>query len=39
MEIWLAPMQATNLFSPIRVEVPTWIGRISAVPAYFGQGG
>lgn len=39
MEIWLAPMQATNLFSPIRVEVPTWIGRISATPAFFGKGG
>lgn len=36
MEIWLAPMAQTNLFTPIRIEVPTWIGRVSAVPAFFG---
>ena len=37
MEIWLAPMEGTNLFSPIRIEVPTWVGRVSAVPSYFGS--
>ena len=36
MEIWLAPMAATNIFSPIRVEVPTWLGRVVAEPAFFG---
>lgn len=37
IEIWLAPMEKSNLFSPIRIEVPTWIGRFSAVPVYFGS--
>ncbi len=37
MEIWLAPMQQSRVFSVIRVEVPTWIGTVSALPAYFGQ--
>ena len=36
MEIWLAPMAKTALYSPIRIEVPTWIGTVSAVPRYFG---
>lgn len=36
MEIWLAPMAKTNLYTPIRIEVPTWIGTFSALPAYFG---
>jgi hypothetical protein len=36
MEIWLAPMEKTNLYTPIRVEVPTWVGRVVAVPTYFG---
>lgn len=36
MEIWLAPMAKTNLYTPIRVEVPTWIGTFSAVPKFFG---
>lgn len=37
MEIWLAPMARTNFYTPIRVEVPTWIGNFSAVPEYFGK--
>ncbi len=36
MEIWLAPMAQTNIFTPIRIEVPTWIGRVSAQPSFFG---
>ncbi|MGI9402238.1 MAG: DUF3108 domain-containing protein [Rhizobiaceae bacterium] len=36
MEIWLAPMERSNVFSPIRIEVPTWIGRFTALPEYFG---
>ena len=36
MEIWLAPMAATNVFSPIRIEVPTWLGRVVAQPSFFG---
>ncbi len=36
MEIWLAPMEKTNLYTPIRVEVPTWVGTVVAVPTYFG---
>ncbi|GIL00409.1 MAG: hypothetical protein BroJett030_03080 [Alphaproteobacteria bacterium] len=36
MEVWLAPMARSNLYTPIRIEVPTWVGRVSAVPAYFG---
>lgn len=36
IEIWLAPMNKTNLYTPIRVEVPTWIGTFSAIPRYFG---
>lgn len=36
MEIWLAPMQATNIFTPIRIKVPTWIGNFYANPTYFG---
>ncbi|MCG6857147.1 MAG: DUF3108 domain-containing protein [Salaquimonas sp.] len=36
MEIWLAPMAKTNLYTPIRIEVPTWVGTFSALPDYFG---
>ncbi|MFK7901694.1 MAG: DUF3108 domain-containing protein [Nitratireductor sp.] len=36
MEIWIAPMQATNVFTPIRINIPTWIGRFTAEPTYFG---
>lgn len=36
MEIWLAPMAQTNVFTPIRIEVPTWIGRVTAQPSFFG---
>lgn len=36
MEIWLAPMQATNIFTPIRIKIPTWIGSFYAEPTYFG---
>ena len=36
MEIWLAPMAKSNLYTPIRVEVPTWVGTFSAIPRFFG---
>ena len=36
MEIWLAPIAATNLFTPIRIVVPTWLGSFYAEPEYFG---
>ena len=36
IEIWLAPMNKTNLYTPIRVEVPTWVGTFSAIPRFFG---
>lgn len=36
MEIWLAPMAKSNLYTPIRIEVPTWVGTFSAIPDYFG---
>ena len=36
IEIWLAPMAKTNLYTPIRIEVPTWVGTFSAIPDYFG---
>lgn len=36
MEIWLAPMAGTNVFTLIRVEVPTWVGRVVAEPKFFG---
>ena len=36
MEIWLAPMAKSNLYTPIRIEVPTWAGTFSAIPDYFG---
>lgn len=36
MEIWLAPMARTNVFSPIRIEVPTWLGKVTAMSSYFG---
>jgi hypothetical protein len=37
MEIWLAPMEVSNLYTPIRIEVPTWVGTFSAIPSYFGS--
>ena len=39
MEIWLAPIAGSNIFTFIRIEVGTWIGRFSAVPKYFGAAG
>lgn len=36
MEIWIAPMQATNVFTPIHINIPTWIGRFTAEATYFG---
>ena len=36
IEIWLAPMAQTNLYTPIKIEVPTWVGRFTAIPDYFG---
>lgn len=36
MEIWIAPIQATNVFSPIHISVPTWIGRFTVEATYFG---
>lgn len=37
MEIWLAPMARSNIFTPIRIEVPTWIGKVTAISSYFGD--
>jgi hypothetical protein len=37
MEIWLAPTGDGSLYTPIRIEVPTWIGHFSAVPRFFGE--
>jgi hypothetical protein len=39
MEIWLAPIAGTSLFTPIRVDVPTWVGTVVAYPTYFGASG
>jgi hypothetical protein len=39
MEIWLAPIGGTGIFSIIRVEVPTWVGTVTAVPTFFGTAG
>lgn len=36
MEIWIAPIQATNVFTPIHINIPTWIGRFTAEATYFG---
>lgn len=36
MEIWLAPLEKSNFYSPIRIEVPTWVGQFTAIPTYFG---
>lgn len=36
MEFWLAPITGTNIFTPIRIEVATQYGKITAVPQYFG---
>lgn len=36
MEIWIAPIQATNVFTPIHISVPTWIGRFTVEATYFG---
>lgn len=37
MEIWLAPTADSQVFTPIKVVVPTWIGNFTAEPRYFGQ--
>ncbi|MEM7464945.1 MAG: DUF3108 domain-containing protein [Pseudomonadota bacterium] len=37
IEIWLAPMENSSLFTPIRIEVPTWIGKFTAIPVFFGS--
>jgi hypothetical protein len=39
MEVWLAPMAGTSLFTPIRFDVPTWVGTVIAYPSYFGNSG
>jgi hypothetical protein len=39
MEVWLAPMAGSSLFTPIRFDVPTWVGTVIAYPTYFGNGG
>ncbi len=39
MEVWLAPMSGTSLFTPIRFDVPTWVGTVIAYPTFFGNGG
>jgi hypothetical protein len=39
MEVWLAPVSGTPLFTPIRFDVPTWVGTVVAYPTYFGQSG
>ncbi len=36
MEVWLAPIAGTALFTPIRFDVPTWVGTVVAYPTYFG---
>lgn len=36
MEIWIAPIQATNVFTPIHINIPTWIGSFTAEATYFG---
>ncbi|MCU0790510.1 MAG: DUF3108 domain-containing protein [Nitratireductor sp.] len=36
MEVWLAPISGTELFTPIRFDVPTWVGTVIAYPTYFG---
>lgn len=36
MEIWIAPIQSTNVFTPIHISIPTWIGRFTAEATYFG---
>ena len=36
MEVWLAPIARSNIYTPIRIEVPTWIGHVTAVPDHFG---
>jgi hypothetical protein len=39
MEVWLAPISGTPLFTPIRFDVPTWVGTVIAYPTYFGEAG
>ncbi|MFK5978818.1 MAG: DUF3108 domain-containing protein [Rhizobiaceae bacterium] len=36
MEFWLAPITGTNIFTPIRIEVATQYGKVTAIPQYFG---
>ena len=35
VEIWMAAMAGDRAFSPIRIEVPTWIGRFRVLPTEF----
>ena len=36
MEFWLAPITGTNIFTPIRIDVATQYGKVTAIPQYFG---
>lgn len=36
IEIWLAPIEGTSVFTAIRIEVPTWVGTVTAIPTHFG---
>ena len=35
MELWLAPIAKKPVFTVIRVEVPTWLGQVTALPEKF----
>ena len=35
MELWLAPIAKRPVFTVIRVEVPTWLGQVTALPVKF----
>ncbi|MFZ1815164.1 MAG: DUF3108 domain-containing protein [Rhizobiaceae bacterium] len=37
IELWVAPIAKSPVYTVIRVEVPTWLGTVSAMPAYFGS--
>jgi hypothetical protein len=37
MEVWLAPLPGSSLYTPIRFDVPTWVGTVIAYPTYFGE--
>ncbi len=39
MEVWLAPMAGSSFYTPIRFDVPTWVGTVIAYPTYFGNAG